>query len=245
MSLSTNLSIRRIVDRLRGVVDLTPLQRGIKVINLNPPGQISLRLDKVSKRFSNRKIFENVSFELHSSSSIAITGKNGSGKSTLVKIISGLLVKTSGDITFTLNSEAVKPAVMYKHIGFVSPYLNLYDEFTGYENLKICSGIRGINPDGINDVLKRVGLFERRNDLLKIYSSGMKQRLKLAFSILHNPALLILDEPTSNLDKEGVGIVDSIAEEYKKDHMLIIATNDEHEKELCEKSYNIETNMVI
>ncbi|HEY3251218.1 MAG TPA: ABC transporter ATP-binding protein [Ignavibacteria bacterium] len=202
--------------------------------------QISLRLDKVSKKFNYRKIFENVSFELHAGGSIAITGKNGSGKSTLVKIISGLLAKTSGNITLNINGDNVKPEAMYKQIGFVSPYLNLYDEFTGYENLRICSEIRGISPDGINEVLKRVGLYERRNDLLKIYSSGMKQRLKLAFGILHRPDLLILDEPTSNLDTEGVGIVDSIAEEYKKDRMLIIATNDEHERDLCSKSYNID-----
>jgi heme exporter protein A len=201
---------------------------------------ISLRVENISKKFNNRKIFEKVSFELSGGSSIAITGKNGSGKSTLVKIIAGLLGKTSGTITFTLNDDTIKPDLAYKQIGFVSPYLNLYDEFTGYENLKICSSIRGTGKEGINDVLKRVGLHERRNDLLKIYSSGMKQRLKLAFGILHNPCLLILDEPTSNLDAEGVKIVDDIAEEYKKDRMLIIATNDEHEKELCAKYYNID-----
>ena len=202
---------------------------------------ISLRVDKVSKKFNNRKIFENVSFELLEGSSIAITGKNGSGKSTLVKIIAGLLGKTSGGITFSINNKIVKPDFTYNYIGFVSPYLNLYDEFTGYENLKFCSDIRGINSDGINDVLKRVGLFDRRNDLLKIFSSGMKQRLKLAFGILHNPYLLILDEPTSNLDSDGVKIVDDIAEEYKKDRILIIATNDAHERLLCDKNFNIES----
>jgi len=180
-----------------------------------------------------------VSFELSPGDSIAITGKNGSGKSTLVKIIAGLLGKSSGNVTLRINDEEINTDSIYKHIGFVSPYLNLYDEFTGYENLKICSDIRGFNDAGINDVLKRVGLYERRNDLLKIYSSGMKQRLKLAFGIMHNPLLLILDEPTSNLDSDGVGIVDDIAGEYKRDHMLIIATNDEHERALCGKNYTL------
>ena len=172
---------------------------------------------------------------------MAITGRNGSGKSTLVKIIAGLLGKTSGDVTISENNSVIKQDSVYKYLGFVSPYLNLYDEFSGYENLKICSDIRGLGSDNINDVLNRVGLYERRNDLLKIYSSGMKQRLKLAFGILHNPAILILDEPTSNLDKDGVKVVDDIAEEYKKDRILIIATNDEHEKSLCEKEFNINT----
>lgn len=202
---------------------------------------IQLRVDKVSKKFNNRKIFENVSFELFGGSSAAITGKNGSGKSTLVKIIAGLLGKSSGIIDFMVDNDTVKQDFIYKHIGFVSPYLNLYDEFTGYENLKICAGIRGINGSGIDEVLKRVGLFERRHDLLKIYSSGMKQRLKLAFGILHNPRLLILDEPTSNLDSDGVKIVDDIAAEYESDRILIIATNDEHEKELCKQYFNLDS----
>lgn len=201
---------------------------------------ILLRIENVSKKFNNRKIFESVSFELSQGSSIAITGRNGSGKSTLVKMIAGLLGRSSGDITFRLNNEIVTQDQVYKHIGFVSPYLNLYDEFTGYENLKICSDIRRITSSGIEDILKRVGLFERRNDLLKIYSSGMKQRLKLAFGILHNPYLLILDEPTSNLDSEGVKIVDGIAEEYKKDRILVIATNDEHERELCDDNFDLD-----
>jgi heme exporter protein A len=87
-----------------------------------------------------------------------------------------------------------------------------------------------------------VGLFERRNDLLKIYSSGMKQRLKIAFAILHKPEILLLDEPTTNLDSEGISIVDEIANEFKKDRILIIATNDPHEKSLCEQEINLDKN---
>jgi ABC-type multidrug transport system ATPase subunit len=115
----------------------------------------------------------------------------------------------------------------------------LYDEFSGYENLKIISEIRGIPDTNIEPVLKRIGLWERRNDLLKIYSSGMKQRLKIAFSIIHEPLILFFDEPTSNLDAEGVKLVDSIAEEYKSKNILIIATNDEHERLLCSKEINL------
>ena len=92
-------------------------------------------------------------------------------------------------------------------------------------------------------MLNRVGLFNRRNDLLKIYSSGMKQRLRLAFAILHNPGILLLDEPASNLDLEGVGVVDEIANEYKKDKILIIATNDAHEKSLCASEINLNSNV--
>lgn len=203
--------------------------------------QTYLSANNLSKKFNSKKIFSNVSFELKPGGSIAITGRNGSGKSTLVKIIAGLLGKSSGDVILTVDNERIKADLIHIHTGFVSPYLNLYDEFTGYENLKITADIRGTGHNNINDALKRVGLYDRRNDLLKIYSSGMKQRLKLAFGILHNPLLLILDEPTSNLDAEGVKVVDGIAEEYKKDRMLIIATNDEHERSLCKDNFNIES----
>jgi ABC-type multidrug transport system ATPase subunit len=180
-----------------------------------------------------------VNFELSKKSSVAITGRNGSGKSTLIKIIANLLTQSSGDLNLFSEGKKVKKEIVYKYIGFVSPYLNLYDEFTGSENLKLASGIRGISNDNADSVLKRVGLFERRHDLLKIYSSGMKQRLKIAFSILHDPQILLLDEPTSNLDLEGVGVVDDIASEYKKDRILIIATNDAHEKTLCDSEINL------
>lgn len=205
-------------------------------------GEPKIRLTAVNltKKFDRKIIFENISFELSAGSSLAITGKNGSGKSTLIKTLANVIEKSSGEINFYSDGSEVKKEHYYKHIGFVSPYLNLYDEFTGYENLKIISNIRGINGDNIDNVLKKVGLYDRRGDLLKIYSSGMKQRLKIAFSILHNPLILLLDEPTSNLDSEGVRIVDEIANDYKKDRILIIATNDENEKSLCESEVNLD-----
>ena len=203
---------------------------------------VVLRAENLTKKFNRKVIFENINFELSPGSSTAITGRNGSGKSTLIKIIANLISATSGKLNIHNGSEQVKKENFYKYLGFVSPYLNLYDEFTGRENLEIVADIRGIPHDNINDVLKRVGLYERRNDLLKIYSSGMKQRLKIAFSILHNPQILLLDEPTSNLDTDGVGVVDDIANEYKKDKILIIATNDAHEKSLCENEINLNRN---
>ncbi len=204
-------------------------------------GLTDIRLEAVNltKKFDRKTIFENVNFELTKKSSVAITGRNGSGKSTLIKIIANLLTQSSGELNLFSDGKKVKKEIVYRYIGFVSPYLNLYDEFTGAENLKIASAIRGISGDNSDSVLKQVGLFERRHDLLKIYSSGMKQRLKIAFSILHDPYILLLDEPTSNLDLEGVSVVDDIAGGYKKDRILIIATNDAHEKSLCDSEINL------
>ncbi|MCC7159807.1 MAG: ABC transporter ATP-binding protein [Ignavibacteria bacterium] len=204
--------------------------------------EITLEAVNLTKKFDRKMIFKSVNFRLSRGNSTAITGRNGSGKSTLIKIIANLLLQTSGSINLHINGSAVKKELLFMHMGFVSPYLNLYDEFSGYENLKLVANIRGRGHDNIENVLKRVGLFERRNDMLKIYSSGMKQRLKIAFSILHTPDVLLLDEPTSNLDTEGIGVVDDIATEYSKDRILVIATNDEHEKSLCSSEINLNKN---
>jgi heme exporter protein A len=200
---------------------------------------ISLHAKDLSKTFNRRPIFKNISFELRSGDSVAITGRNGSGKSTLIKIIANVLNASSGTFDIKDHGTDVLKDNFYRYIGFVSPYLNLYDEFTGRENLVIMSKIRGASPDNIDSVLERVGLFERRNDLLRIYSSGMKQRLKLAFAVLHSPHILLLDEPTSNLDKDGISVVTDIANEQKKSGILIIATNDEYEKSLCKGEVKI------
>jgi heme exporter protein A len=128
------------------------------------------------------------------------------------------------------------------HIGFVSPYLNLYDEFTALENLQILSSIRTAarqNDERIKELLMLVGLWNRRDDVVGTYSSGMKQRLKYAFALLHNPAVLILDEPTSNLDTEGIDVITQIIQEQKKANILIIATNDKEEAHWCEQQIQI------
>lgn len=201
--------------------------------------KISLSVKDLKKNFDRKQIFDNITFELGNSTSLAIAGRNGSGKSTLIKILANLLSPTSGTIELNIDNNLLNRKDYYKHIGFVSPYLNLYDEFTGKENLEIVSKIRGLNNFSIDEVLNQTGLYERRNDLLKIYSSGMKQRLKMAFAFLHNPNVLLLDEPTSNLDKDGIDIVTHIINEYKKDRIVIIATNDEYEKSLCEKEVRL------
>jgi heme exporter protein A len=200
---------------------------------------ISLEINNLRKEFDRRPVFKNLSFILTNTDSMAITGKNGSGKSTLIKVLANVYTQTSGNISFSIDSKIIERENYYRYIGFVSPYLNLYDEFTGEENLRLVTKIRGFKSDNTDEVLKRVGLYERRHDLVKIYSSGMKQRLKLAFAVIHRPLVLLLDEPTSNLDSEGIGVVERIAEEYKTERILIIATNDEYERNLCQKEINL------
>jgi heme exporter protein A len=208
----------------------------------NKMNRISISADGVAKDFNRRPIFQDISFSLSLPSSLAITGRNGAGKSTLSKIISGLLSTTRGTITYSLDDKKVDIEDFKHHIGFVSPYLNFYDEFSALENLRFLSRIRATFEHQIElekELLSRVGLWNRRDDLVGTFSSGMKQRLKYAFALLHKPGVLILDEPTSNLDEEGAEIVKSIALNLKTNGILIVSTNDREEATWCDQEIQV------
>jgi heme exporter protein A len=208
----------------------------------DPMNSISITVQGVAKDFNRRPIFKDISFSLSSPGSIAITGKNGAGKSTLSKILAGLVSATRGSIAYSVDG---KPTGIeeFKHlIGFVSPYLNLYDEFTAIENLNILSRIRTVSSskdERIKELLLLVGLWNRRDDFVGTFSSGMKQRLKYAFALLHTPPVLILDEPTSNLDDEGMEVVKHMIQEQLKSNILVIATNNREEAHWCTQQLHV------
>ncbi|MFH1195198.1 MAG: ABC transporter ATP-binding protein [bacterium] len=202
----------------------------------------SLSFDKVTKIYGRRLVFKEVTAEFNSGSIYGIAGRNGSGKSTLSKIIAGLISPSSGSITHTNNGKKIIPEKLHDHIGFVSPYLVLYDEFSSEENLKHFAKIRGIKFDKerIDFLLNEFGIYERRKDLLKEYSSGMKQRMKFVFALQHSPQLLILDEPTSNLDVSGKEKVFEFILKEAVENCIVIASNEEVDLALCEHIIKIE-----
>jgi ABC-type multidrug transport system ATPase subunit len=205
---------------------------------------INLQCVDISKSYNRKVIFKNVNINLTENSSLVITGKNGSGKSTLLKIISRLIRYDKGNIVLRVNDIEIPKEKIYSKIGLFAPYLNLYDELTGWENLDFFYDLKVEQKEGkrerIKYLLEKVGLYNRREDLIRNYSSGMKQRLKLAYSILNFPQLLLMDEPRTNLDGQGISVVYDIADEQKKNGILILATNDKEDKETCDAHLNIE-----
>jgi len=204
--------------------------------------RISITAVDIAKSFNYRTIFRDISFSLLSPSSLTITGKNGAGKSTLSKIIAGLISTTKGSCSYTLNKKNVDIEVFKRYIGFVSTYLNFYDEFTALENINILSRIRTMsrqNESRAEEILNLAGLRQRRDDPVGTFSSGMKQRLKYAFALLHNPAVLVLDEPTSSMDDEGIEFVRHIVRQQKKQGILILATNNRKEAGWCDKEVHL------
>ncbi len=128
---------------------------------------VSLSVESLSKVFNRRVIFEHIAFSLAEKGSLAITGRNGSGKSTLAKILCGLLSPSSGRIVCTIDGMAIDSARIYQHVGLVSPYIMMYDEFSGVENLVAISRIRNLGRGSRGEaeqLLKMFGIYERRND---------------------------------------------------------------------------------
>lgn len=177
--------------------------------------------------FNRRTIFKGVGFAVQERETLLITGRNGAGKSTLVRIVCGVLTPSAGNVTITADGSAAG-APDRDGIGLVSPYLQVYEEFSAMENLHLSMTLRGLRADAERGrrLLERMALDPRRGDPVRGFSSGMKQRLKYAMALIHEPPVLILDEPMSNLDADGIAIVRGVMEEHVQDGVLIVATND-------------------
>src|SRR4030065_1335824 len=203
----------------------------------------SIQSQNLSKLFGRRLIFKDINFNWAEKGIFGISGPNGSGKSTLVKIVAGLIDPSSGKIIHKNSEVEIIPEKLHNHIGFVSPYLVLYEEFSAWENLKIFAKIRGVDFDKekVSYYLTQFLLESRKNDLVKTYSSGMKQRLKFIFALMHSPEVLIFDEPTSNLDEEGKSVVYDIVDEEGKQRIVIIASNEVKDLESCSEVLLLET----
>ena len=195
----------------------------------------SISATELNMTFGRRLIFNGINFSFAKNGTYGISGPNGSGKSTLVKIIAGLLTPSKGKIVHKNSGEEIIPEKLHNYIGFVSPYLVLYEEFSAWENLIYYAKIRGIllDRDLVKDLLNRFLLYNRRDDLVKTYSSGMKQRMKFVFALIHKPHLLILDEPTSNLDEEGKESAYDIIKGEANNSIVIIASNEQTDLDLC------------
>lgn len=202
-----------------------------------------LTVEGLAKRFGHRLLFKGLSCTVQGGEALAITGANGSGKSTFMRIVAGVMAPTKGAVALEIGSEAVKPEDRPLFTGFVSPYLNVYDGFTARENLVFIAKARRMKDasERIDKLLAFVTLGQRANDLVGTFSSGMKQRVKFAAALLARPPLLLLDEPSTNLDEAGIAMVRRIIQVQKEDgRILLLATNNPDEVSWCSQSIQIE-----
>lgn len=200
-----------------------------------------LQVEKVSKHYSRSLLFKDISFKLTSGDVTAVTGWNGSGKSTLIRIIAGLIRPSAGTITMLNNDVEIPKASRRQFVGMVAPALCLYDELTAMENMVFFSKVRGVGSQvaDCRRLLDLVGLNDQSDKLSGRFSSGMKQRLKLAQALIHSPPLLLLDEPGTNLDSKGMEIVEEIISTQRKQGMTIIASNEKREVDYADRIINL------
>ena len=195
----------------------------------------SLQAHSLQKSFGRRLVFSGITFNLNKPGVLGISGPNGSGKSTLIKILAGINSPTKGQVIHSDNGKEIISEKIHNYIGFVSPYLVLYNEFSAWENLNYFASIRNISFDKskVESLLDQFLLLNRKDDLVKAYSSGMKQRLKFIFALMHSPAFIFLDEPTSNLDDEGKQTVYNLIKSESEKAIVVVASNERNDLANC------------
>lgn len=204
---------------------------------------LTIDVDAVSAQFGRAVIWRHLTATLHGGSVVGIIGRNGRGKSTLLKMLCGILPPYSGSITHRIGTTTIAREDLYRVLGFVAPYMAVYDEFTPLEHLQIHADLHGMALDTSSAVavLERVGLAHRRADRIGTFSSGLLQRMKCALAIALHPPLLFLDEPCSTLDEEGYVTVESLIRTHAtQGGLVVLATNDERERSWCNTTIDIE-----
>ena len=200
--------------------------------------EVSFR--NVGKRYRYEWIFRDIDFTFSAGKKYAILGPNGSGKSTLQKILAGHLTPSKGNVDFTLDGKKIDADEVYRHISYSAPYIELIEEFTLAEAInfhqKFKPFLDQLRPDDLIEILD----FEKsRKKPIRYFSSGMKQRLKLVLSICSKSSLLLLDEPTTNLDTQGMQWYRGLIEKFAGDRLVVIASNVEVDYDFCEEHLNI------
>ncbi len=186
-----------------------------------------INLSNVSKRFMREWVFRDVNLTFYKNNSYVITGPNGSGKSTLLQVVSSFITPTKGTINFLEANKPLDISQVHKKISISAPYMELPEEFSPNELIDFHKRFKPLIGNISNqEFLSEINLLENQNKQISKFSSGMKQRLKLGLAIMSDSSLLLLDEPTSNLDHESKAMYSRLISKYNNDRITIVCSND-------------------
>jgi len=202
---------------------------------------LEIQLNNVGKKFRNNWVFRNLDFTFSNAGTYAILGQNGSGKSTLLQILSGITLPSEGEVKYSISGEEVSAANVYQEIVYAAPYVQLFEQLTLKEmigvHLRFKEFYNGMNA---NDIIERMYLTAHSDRQIEIFSSGMKQRLKLALAIMSKSSFLFLDEPITNLDQKGKDWYKSLIEEFQFERTIVVCSNrQETEYSFCDQVFNL------
>ena len=201
---------------------------------------MKIKLKNIGKRYRTEWIFKGVDYTFEKGKKYAILGHNGSGKSTFTRILTGHLTPTKGKIKFTIDDQKISVEDIYKYLALAAPYVDVIEEFTLNEAIDFHQKFKPFSPGISQDViLKLLNLKNAENKEIRNFSSGMKQRLKLVLAICSDTPLLFLDEPTTNLDKQGVQWYRDLIQNYSEGKTVIIASNVAEDFDFCDERIEI------
>lgn len=197
-------------------------------------------LTNLGKRFNRDWIFRNLDYQFETPKRYAITGPNGSGKSTLLQIIAGSSIYNEGKIDYLEKGQSIIPEKVFREISFAAPYLDVIEEMTLTEFFTFHEKMKGWLPSmASNEIILLSSLKNAAHKQIRYFSSGMKQRVKLAQAIFSDTPVVLLDEPITNLDEEGVSLYHNLVEKYCQNRLLIISSNDKKEYAFCDQIIDI------
>jgi len=195
---------------------------------------MKITLSDAGKRFNREWIFRHFDYQFYSSKAYAITGPNGSGKSTLLQFIAGALMPTEGSVSYQ-DAQGKPQTECFRLLSLAAPYLETIEEMTAREFFLFHQSFKPLLPGiGIADLLERIGLKAAADKQIRYYSSGMKQRVKLAQAIFSDVPVILLDEPTTNLDAAGAALYHELIREFCRERLVMVSSNDPLEYSFCE-----------
>jgi len=211
---------------------------------------MTISLSDAGKRFNRDWVFRHFNYTFTSANSYAIVGPNGSGKSTLLQSIGGAIGLSEGTVAVRRQASGVSDGSrqqsengtenIYQYISIAAPYLEVIEEMTVTEFLHFHQAFKPLLPAlSIEEIIEATGLGNAAHKQIRYYSSGMKQRVKLAQAIFSDVPVILLDEPCTNLDSTGIALYQQLINTYCKQRLVIVSSNDEAEYGFCEAKINM------
>lgn len=201
---------------------------------------MKIALYNAGKRYNTDWIFRKLNYTFQSGTTYAIIGPNGSGKSTLLQTLSGSMMFNEGSGEWVVDDQKIEPEKIYQYVSICAPYLELIEEFTLYEFLHFHQSFKPFLPGiGFEQMISEMNLSAAKHKHIHQYSSGMKQRVKLAQCIFSDTPIILLDEPCTNLDESGIALYNQLIQSYCRDRLVIVSSNDAVEYAFCQETINI------
>lgn len=209
-------------------------------------GTTGIQIKNLGKKFRQGWIFRDITQDFTIGQAIAVLGPNGSGKSTFLKIIAGMAFPSIGEINYLYNGHLLQEEARYKQVTMTAPYLELPEELTLQQLIRIHFGFRSCVMDcHYSEVIDIMGLSHAGQKPISQFSSGMKQRVRIGLALLTRAAFVFLDEPLSNLDKDGIRWYGDMIAAYTRERLVFVASNREDEYAFCNASVNIATHRPV